>query len=130
MNLKDYDDIQVPTNLNDYIDKGIQKGMDYKNERKSISFKKVASIALVSGVTLTAASNIPVFANELVKIPIIGELVKVLDFTESVQFGGVITDGKRIVVDSFKKDMEVLKLIPDNIINEASDLMDKLEDQL
>ena len=33
-------------------------------------------------------------------------------------------------LNSFKKDMEVLKLIPDNIINEASDLMSKLEGQL
>ncbi|MCK5082429.1 MAG: hypothetical protein KAR31_05940, partial [Candidatus Omnitrophica bacterium] len=33
-------------------------------------------------------------------------------------------------LDSFKKDMEVLKLIPDNIINEANDLMSKLEGQL
>jgi hypothetical protein len=33
-------------------------------------------------------------------------------------------------LDSFKKDMEVLKLIPDNIISEASELMSKLEGQL
>lgn len=32
-------------------------------------------------------------------------------------------------LDSFKKDMEVLKLIPDNIIDEANDLMSKLEGQ-
>ena len=33
-------------------------------------------------------------------------------------------------LNSFKKDMEVLKLIPDNIIKDADDLMDKLESQL
>jgi hypothetical protein len=33
-------------------------------------------------------------------------------------------------LQSFKKDMEVLKLIPDNIINEAQALMDKLEGEL
>jgi len=33
-------------------------------------------------------------------------------------------------LDVFKKDMEVLKLIPDNIVEEAQDLMDKLEAQL
>ncbi|MCK4881564.1 MAG: hypothetical protein KAS92_00910 [Candidatus Omnitrophica bacterium] len=32
-------------------------------------------------------------------------------------------------LDSFKKDMEVLKLIPDNIIDEAKGLMSKLEGQ-
>jgi hypothetical protein len=33
-------------------------------------------------------------------------------------------------LQSFKKDMEVLKLIPDNIVDEAQALMDKLEGQL
>lgn len=33
-------------------------------------------------------------------------------------------------LDSFKKDMEVLKLIPDNIIEEAAALMSRLEGQL
>jgi hypothetical protein len=33
-------------------------------------------------------------------------------------------------LDSFKKDMEVLKLIPDNIMDEAKVLMKQLEDQL
>lgn len=32
-------------------------------------------------------------------------------------------------LDSFKKDMEVLKLIPDNIVDEAQGLMSKLEEQ-
>ncbi|MBN1870463.1 MAG: hypothetical protein JW847_07820 [Candidatus Omnitrophica bacterium] len=31
-------------------------------------------------------------------------------------------------LDSFKKDMEVLKIIPDHIIHDAKDLMDKLKD--
>jgi len=33
-------------------------------------------------------------------------------------------------LDSFKKDMEVLKLIPDNIVGEAEELMTKLKEQL
>ncbi|WP_042276522.1 hypothetical protein, partial [[Clostridium] dakarense] len=80
MNLNDYDNIKVPKNLNDHIDKGIQKGIRYKKESKSRNLKKIASIAVISTMTL-AACNISTFANELVKIPIVGEIVRVLDFT-------------------------------------------------
>lgn len=103
MNLNDYDDIKVPESLKDYIDKGIERGINYKKESKSRILKQVASIAIISTMTL-AVSNIPAFANELVKIPIVGEIVRVLDFTNSVQFGGVITDGNSMVIDSLKKD--------------------------
>lgn len=103
MNLNDYDDIKVPESLKDYIDKGIERGINYKKESKSRILKQVASIAIISTMTL-AVSNIPAFANELVKIPIVGGIVRVLDFTNSVQFGGVITDGNSMVIDSLKKD--------------------------
>ncbi|MGL5348008.1 MAG: SPOR domain-containing protein [Peptostreptococcaceae bacterium] len=103
MSLKENDNIKVPENLNDYIDKGIKKGMDYKGKNKNSSLIKAASAVLISGGIITSISNIPVLANELVKIPVIGELVKVLDFSKSTQLGGVITDGNKIVIDSLDK---------------------------
>ncbi len=103
MNLKDYDDIKVPENLNDYIDKGIKKGIEYKSKSRNKTLMKVAAIPLISVLTLGTSANIPVLAKELVDIPVIGEIVKVLDFTESTQYGGMITDGNRIVIDSLSK---------------------------
>ena len=104
MRIEDYDKVEIPKNLNDYIDKGIEKGIDYNKSHKNIVYKRSAAIVAASLIALVTASNVPAFANELVKVPIIGEVVKVLDFTNSVSFGGVITDGNNIVIDSFKKD--------------------------
>lgn len=104
MNLKDYDDIKIPDNLNEYIDKGIEKGKKYENSTFNKKTSTFIPAAIASSIILVTASNIPVSANELIKIPIIGELIKVLDFTGSTAFGGVITDGNNIIFDSFEKD--------------------------
>ncbi|MGL6107775.1 hypothetical protein [Romboutsia sp.] len=102
MNFKDYDEVKVPDNVYEYIDKGIKKGIKHQHSKKS-TIPKAASIVLISGITLIGGSNIPVFANELIKIPIVGEIVKVLDFTTNKQ-GGLITDGNSVIIDSLDKD--------------------------
>lgn len=124
MDLKDYDKLEIPENLNDYINKGIEKGINYETKHKSDKYKilkRVASVLAISTITLTTVSNIPIFANELIKIPIIGELVKVLDFRKSTEFGGIVTDGSTMIVDSleknniniyFSKDREVINDLP------------------
>lgn len=104
MNLKDYDSVRIPDNINEYIEKGIEKGINYKVNNKNNIIKKSSLISAASLICLITASNIPVFANELVNIPIIGEIVKVLDFTNSIEFGGVITDGNNIIIDSLSND--------------------------
>lgn len=123
MNLKDYDDIKVPNNLHEYIEKGIEKGMN--NEKKSlISRIKPLPVALVGALVITTVSNIPSFAGELINIPIIGEVVKVLDFTgstDNTEYGGMITDGNQMIIDSlsdksiniyFTKDGELVENSP------------------
>lgn len=102
MNLKDYDNIKIPENLNSYIDKGIEKGIKYKKESQNNGFIKVASIFLIATTILVSASNIPVVAKELIKIPMIGNLVKVLCMNDSFEDGGMITDGNTMVLDSLE----------------------------
>lgn len=103
MDLKEYDNIKVPERLNEYIDKGIEKGINYKKRNGSNTFIKVASILLISTVTLLSVSNIPAVAKELIKIPVIGQIVKVLDLTKNNEFGGIITDGNSLIVDSLNE---------------------------
>lgn len=106
MDLKKYDDIKIPDNLNQYIDKGLEKGRTYLNENKSNYKpwgKAVAGALIATAIGMTTVSNIPVIAQELVDIPIVGKLVKVLDFTNSTDKGGEITDGAEIIVDTAKE---------------------------
>lgn len=106
MDLKKYDDIKVPDKLNQYIDKGLQKGEEHVNKSKSNYSswgKAVAGVFIVTAIGITTISNIPVIAQELVDVPIIGELVKILDFTNSTNQGGQITDGAQIVIDTARE---------------------------
>lgn len=106
MDLKKYDDIKIPDNLNQYIDKGLEKGRTYLNENKNNYKpwgKAVAGALIATAIGMTTVSNIPVIAQELVDIPIVGKLVKVLDFTNSTAKGGEITDGAEIIVDTAKE---------------------------
>lgn len=102
MNLKDYDNIKIPTELNDYIDKGIEKGIKYKQKSHKRNFIKVASLFLIGSTVLVSASNIPVVAKELIKIPVLGNVVKILSINDSSIFGGLITDGNTVVIDSLE----------------------------
>lgn len=103
MNLKDYDDIKIPKELNDYIDKGIEKGIKYKQKTHKRNFTKAASILLIGSTILISISNIPVVARELIKIPVLGSVVKILSINDSSIFGGLITDGNTVVIDSLEE---------------------------
>lgn len=106
MDLKKYDDINIPDSLNRYIDEGLEKGEEYVKNNKSKYKpwgKAVAGLFIASAIGMTTVSNIPVIAQGLVNIPIIGKVVKVLDFTNSTAKGGEITDGAEIIVDSAKE---------------------------
>lgn len=104
MNFREYDDINIPHNLNDYIDKGIEKGKKNKKTSNKKSIEKLTLAALISIFILAITSNIPSFANGLIKVPILGQIVKVLDIRGNSGFGGVITDGNNIIFDSLEKD--------------------------
>ena len=105
MDLKDYDYISVPKELNAAIEKGINRGITYKKDKQG--HKKwrlvVATIIIVGGLTTTVA-NVPILAKELVKIPVVGELIKILNFTGSIAEGGVRNDGLYINVDSYEEE--------------------------
>lgn len=104
MNFSEYDDINIPDNLNEYIDKGIKKGQKNKKSQKKKIIEKFTLAALISIFILTTMSNIPSFANELIRVPIIGQIVKVLEIRGNSSFGGVITDGNNIIFDSLEND--------------------------
>ena len=104
MNFREYDDINIPHNLNDYMDKGIEKGKKNKKTSNKKSIEKLTLAALISIFILATTSNIPSFANGLIKVPILGQIVKVLDIRGNSGFGGVITDGNNIIFDSLEKD--------------------------
>ncbi|MEH6941106.1 hypothetical protein [Bacillus sp. JJ722] len=128
MDLKKFDHIKIPDELDQYIDKGIAKGKAYN--QSSFSFTKwkykrftkiVASITLIGSISLITIANVPVLANELEKIPVVGKLVKVLDFDNGSDSGGNITDGTKIGTQPisenkvdifFELDKEVTDFVP------------------
>jgi hypothetical protein len=110
LNLKEeYEQIEVPSELNAVIQMGIDKGreeMKEKNKYVNVALKICASfiltLTLLTGVINTSSS----FADALRSIPVVGKLVNVLQFTEGKSSGGVITDGT---------DISQMELIEDDV---------------
>jgi hypothetical protein len=112
MELKEYDTLTIPKELDDFIDRGIAKGVAHT---KAMPLQKrrnpyrtwgqaAAAVIIGGGLFLTVAANVPVMAKGLENIPVIGQLVKVLDFThQQEQSGGQVTDGTQITVGSDKE---------------------------
>lgn len=100
-NLKEdyHKSIDIPEEIDDYIMKGVEKGMqekarkNFKNKVKKISLGVAASLLLIFTVSI---NTMPTFANAMHDIPIAGQLVKVLHFSEAPQEGGKITDGSDV----------------------------------
>ncbi|MCB2312514.1 hypothetical protein LGL55_14560 [Clostridium tagluense] len=92
---KIYDDIQVPENLSEFVDISLVKGrsrMKKENIKKGWIKGFVASVAVFTVFTISI-NTMPAFANSLVDVPIVGKLVKVLQFKNGEASGGKITDG-------------------------------------
>jgi hypothetical protein len=92
---KVYDDIEIPENLSEFVNISLEKGRSkMKNEkRKSNWIKGFATTAAVFTVFTISINTMPTFANSLVGIPGVGNLVKVLQFNNGNATGGEITDG-------------------------------------
>ena len=58
---------------------------------------------LIGSTVLVSISNIPVVAKELIKIPVLWNVVKILLINDSSIFGGLITDGNTVVIDSLEE---------------------------
>ena len=95
----EYLKIETPSEISETIIKGIERGkkeMNLHSNAKNRVLKICASLVLATSI-LTGAVNVsPTFADTLSNIPVIGEIVKVLQFTNNEARGGVITDGTDI----------------------------------
>ncbi|PAB60826.1 DUF3298 and DUF4163 domain-containing protein [Anaeromicrobium sediminis] len=84
---KIYENIQIPKNLDDVIDKAIKRKKDNKVIKMKRFDKKIykrvgtmaASLVIVFGLTVNSSA---VLAQEIYKIPVIGNLAKMVTFRE------------------------------------------------
>jgi len=110
LNLKEeYEQIEVPSELNAVIQMGIDKGreeMKEKNKYVNVALKICASFVLTLTLLTGVINTSPSFADALRSIPVVGKLVNVLQFTEGESSGGVITDGT---------DISQMELIEDDV---------------
>jgi hypothetical protein len=110
---KDYDEIEIPDELYFAVRMGIERGKKHmaKNKTKNTYLKAIAGVAAAL-VILTAGVNVsPAFADALDNIPVVGSLVKVLQFNNGKASGGEITDGTDISGIDTAKDGEFEKII-------------------
>lgn len=92
---KVYDDIEVPENLSEFVNISLAKGRSRMNsEKRKMNWIKgfATSVAIFTAFTISI-NTMPTFANSLVGIPGVGNLVKVLQFNKGTATGGKITDG-------------------------------------
>ncbi|WP_304944500.1 hypothetical protein [Vallitalea guaymasensis] len=106
---KDYDGIQIPTELNENIQAGIERGrlqMNKDNKNNKHTILKICASFAVALTLVTAGVNMSSsFAKFLQDIPYVGNLVKVLQFNNGKSDGGSITDGTDISgIDSFEEE--------------------------
>ena len=103
----DYRELKVPEQLDEVINNAILEGQRDKQtatqkinsgDRKSSQAPRrvlyAAAAALLIFVGSLNAS--PMFASKLSEIPILGQLVKILTFTDGKASGGMVTDGTDI----------------------------------
>ncbi|GMQ59062.1 hypothetical protein AN1V17_34590 [Vallitalea sediminicola] len=106
---KDYDGIQIPTELNENIQAGIERGrlqMNKETKNNKHTILKICASFVVALTLVTAGVNMSSsFAKFLEDIPYIGNLVKVLQFNNGKSDGGSTTDGTDISgIDSFEEE--------------------------
>ncbi|MBU3145481.1 DUF4179 domain-containing protein [Clostridium sp. CF012] len=92
---KVYDDIEMPDNLSEFVNISLDKGRSRmkSDKRKNNWIKGFAATAAVFTVFTISVNTMPAFANSLKGVPIVGTLVKVLQFNKGTAVGGKITDG-------------------------------------
>ncbi len=110
----EYLEIETPSEISNAIMEGIERGkkeMTQNNNTRNKVLKACASMVLATSL-LTGVVNVsPAFAETLKNIPVIGEIVKVLQFTDGEAEGGVITDGTDISGIEIVEDADVEEII-------------------
>jgi hypothetical protein len=99
---KDYQNTNSPSQLDSVIRKAIQDGQRDRVRspqgttypRTSKRYLRLAYAAAAAFLIFVGSLNaFPMFAAQLAEIPVLGQLVKILTFTEGRASGGNITDG-------------------------------------
>lgn len=96
---EEYEQIEIPSELNSAIQTGIERGRKVINARgksANAALKICASFIIILTLFTGSINIYPSFADTLKNIPIVGKLVKVLQFTDGKSGGGKITDGTDI----------------------------------
>jgi hypothetical protein len=111
-----YEQIDIPENVDEVIDKGIMKGrMEMKRERQKRNWVKGLGAVAAAALLLTVTVNMsPAVANSIENIPGVGKLVQVLKFDQGTSSGGTVTDGSDvsfIVWQRDQQDKDIEKLI-------------------
>ncbi|MBU5256904.1 DUF4179 domain-containing protein [Tissierella praeacuta] len=90
-----YSDIKIPDALDDTINNSILRGKNYmkKNNKKRKIINGLVSVAAAIGIFTLSINISPSFANTLQEVPVLGTLVKILQFNNGSSQGGEITDG-------------------------------------
>jgi hypothetical protein len=92
---KVYDDIKIPENLSEFVNTSLEKGrlrIKKENARKGWLKGFAATAAIFTAFTISI-NTIPAFANSLVGVPVVGNLVNILQFNNGIATGGKLTDG-------------------------------------
>lgn len=108
---KAYLEVTVPDTLDDAIQRGIIAGQNQVGRREYMQDKKrnrggMKAIAVIAAAFLVFIASVnlsPAFAEQLSGIPVIGQLVKVLIFTDGSAIGGTVTDGSDVSAVSTDK---------------------------
>lgn len=127
---KDYEDIEIPKELDMCIQKSIKRGNRDMKKNKSNNIiitgvKVAASLAIIFTITV---NTIPSFANSLTDLPVVGKLVQVLQFNKGDAQGGIITDGSDVSFISVKDEEKsadiVINFSKDGIPQDFSNFFD------
>jgi hypothetical protein len=97
---EEFDQIDIPENLDSVISHAIKRG---KKDLRKITFRKKilkSAATSIAAFALFALSlnTIPAFAESMSNLPIVGNLVKVLQFDRGQGSGGEITDGTKVQI--------------------------------
>ena len=95
---KEYDEIDIPAELKSTVETGIERGKtQMKKNRITNKFAKAIAGIAAAFLVLTMAVNVsPVLAGAMEEIPMLGRLVKVLQFNNGESSGGELTDASDI----------------------------------
>lgn len=108
-----YDNIPVPEQLTDVMDRAQQKAR--QKQRKTNRIVRYSSL-IAACIAFLLVVNIPTVANAMYNIPVLGSIVKVLQFGE----GGKVTDGVHVETKVTENSVQI------HFSNDGKDLMDRV----